>query len=616
MKKIFLFFMIFVTAGLLLWAFPFFSVALSAPTQNVDLVIGKYDYPNPVIAGNALTYTLAITNSGDLRATHVALTDILPGEVSFKAASSGCSYDNGAGMVQCSLGNLRSARSTKKSITVQVSPSARGSVTNTASVSSDEPDLIPSTNTAQTTTNVDASADLDIRKSDGISQIMAGSGGTYTYAITLTNAGPSLASGMVVTDTWPVGFTRETVSLSEGTCDTTTSSTDFTCDVADIPVGGQQAITVTYSVPPETPLGDYTNIVEADSVDSTGRVTATDTNTVVDPVDLGINKSDGVGQVTAGDGVTYHYAITVANESSELATGVVVTDTWPAGFTRVDVVPSQGTCDELTSPTDFTCDVGDILGGDQETISVAYSVPSGTPAGSNYTNIAEANGTNANAKVTATDTNTVLTASNLDISKSDAVSQVTAGNTTTYHYTIIVTNVGPSVANGVVVTDTWPIGFSRGVVLPTQGTCDELTSPTDFTCDMGDILAGDQESISVAYNVPSGTPAGSYTNLVGADALNAGALITATDTTNVITRANLSLSKLDNPDPVNSGETLTYTLTVNNAGPSDAVGVVISDTLPVGTIFNDALSSLTCDAAGSIVTCNQGWWLKMASARQ
>jgi uncharacterized repeat protein (TIGR01451 family) len=106
--------------------------------------------------------------------------------------------------------------------------------------------------------------------------------------------------------------------------------------------------------------------------------------------------------------------------------------------------------------------------------------------------------------------------------------------------------------------------------------------------------------------VPSGTPAGSYTNIAEADALNASAPVTEPDTNNVITRADLSLTKLDNPDPVNAGETLTYTLTVNNAGPSDAASVVISDTLPTGTTFNDALSSPLCDAAGSIVTCNLG----------
>ena len=446
-------------------------------------------------------------------------------------------------------------------------------------------------------------AELAISKSDGVSRMVAGDGMIHTYVITVTNPGTSPATGVVVADTWPAGFTRGAVVSSQVGCDLT-NPTDFTCNLGDILAGGHQTITAAYTVPAGTSAGDYTNHVQASSPDVTGPATATDVTTVLDRVNLGISKSDGVTQVTAGDGVTYHYTIIVTNNSPSLAAGVGVTDTWPAGFTRGAVVASQGAC-VLTNPTNFTCALGDILAGAQATITVAYTVPAGTPAGNNYTNTAVANALNANAPVTASDINTVLTNAILAINKTDGVSQITAGNGVTYHYSIVVTNNGPSVASGVVVTDTWPVGFTRGSVVWSQGGC-VLTNPTNFTCALGNILAGGQQTITADYTVPSGTPDGSYTNTSAADALNAGAPVTEPDTNNVITRANLSLSKLDDPDPVNTGETLTYTLTVNNAGPSDAVGVVISDTLPLGTTFNDALSSPTCDAVGRIVTCNLG----------
>ena len=44
--------------------------------------------------------------------------------------------------------------------------------------------------------------------------------------------------------------------------------------------------------------------------------------------------------------------------------------------------------------------------------------------------------------------------------------------------------------------------------------------------------------------------------------------------------ANLSITKDDSPDPVTAGGTLTYTITVANAGPSDAQAVTVNDTLP------------------------------------
>src|SRR5262245_46421071 len=52
--------------------------------------------------------------------------------------------------------------------------------------------------------------------------------------------------------------------------------------------------------------------------------------------------------------------------------------------------------------------------------------------------------------------------------------------------------------------------------------------------------------------------------------------------------ADLSVVKTDSPDPVTAGTDLTYTLTVNNAGPNDAQNMALSDTLPSGTTFVSA----------------------------
>src|SRR5947207_3129344 len=49
--------------------------------------------------------------------------------------------------------------------------------------------------------------------------------------------------------------------------------------------------------------------------------------------------------------------------------------------------------------------------------------------------------------------------------------------------------------------------------------------------------------------------------------------------------ANLSLTKIDTPDPVNAGSSLTYTITINNNGPDAAVNASWSDTLPASTTF-------------------------------
>ena len=56
--------------------------------------------------------------------------------------------------------------------------------------------------------------------------------------------------------------------------------------------------------------------------------------------------------------------------------------------------------------------------------------------------------------------------------------------------------------------------------------------------------------------------------------------VTATDVDNIVASSNLSITKTDAPDPVNPGQAVVYTLTVNNAGPSNATNLVVSDTVP------------------------------------
>src|SRR5204862_3145335 len=69
------------------------------------------------------------------------------------------------------------------------------------------------------------------------------------------------------------------------------------------------------------------------------------------------------------------------------------------------------------------------------------------------------------------------------------------------------------------------------------------------------------------------------------------------------------------PNPAVVGEPLTYTLTVANFGPDNAPSVVVSDAIPPGSSFVEAIPSQgsTSFAAG-IVTANLGTISNGASA--
>ena len=71
--------------------------------------------------------------------------------------------------------------------------------------------------------------------------------------------------------------------------------------------------------------------------------------------------------------------------------------------------------------------------------------------------------------------------------------------------------------------------------------------------------------------------------------------------------ADLGITKTDSPDPVNTGELLTYAIQVTNQGPQGATGVTVTDKLPNHTDFVSAsASSGNCKEHGSAVSCDLG----------
>ena len=78
-------------------------------------------------------------------------------------------------------------------------------------------------------------------------------------------------------------------------------------------------------------------------------------------------------------------------------------------------------------------------------------------------------------------------------------------------------------------------------------------------------------------------------------------------TTTVETIADLAIVKTAAPDPVSAGSQLTYTLVISNHGPSNASGIVVTDTLDPAATFVSAGSSQGAGCTpGSVVICELG----------
>jgi uncharacterized repeat protein (TIGR01451 family) len=70
--------------------------------------------------------------------------------------------------------------------------------------------------------------------------------------------------------------------------------------------------------------------------------------------------------------------------------------------------------------------------------------------------------------------------------------------------------------------------------------------------------------------------------------------------------ADLAVTKSDSPDPVRTGQQLTYTASIANLSPDPATGVVLTDTLPAEVTLVSAIPSQGSCTGSMIVTCSLG----------
>ena len=174
---------------------------------------------------------------------------------------------------------------------------------------------------------------------------------------------------------------------------------------------------------------------------------------------------------------------------------------------------------------------------------------------------------------TATVTTTITAAADLSVTKVALDPTPVAGGLLTYRVTV--TNNGPSVATNVRITDTLPAGVTY--VLDTLGCGAALAN-----CSVGDLAPGTSRTFDIIVRVNEETACNALlTNTVTAASAitdTVAANNTATAVVRTSCQADLRVLKFGKPDgSVRAGQNLTYTIIVDNFGPSWAHGVVLTD---------------------------------------
>jgi uncharacterized repeat protein (TIGR01451 family) len=349
------------------------TIVGAATTAN--LAITNAGTPNPVLAGNNITYTVTVTNNGPAASSTVAFTEAVPTNTTFVSvgATSGTGgWTCSATAISCSIPTLAAGASTTFTVVVKVGAgTASGTViTDTANVSAATTDPNPTNNVATVTTTVATAgqADLAVTKTGTPNPVLAGN--NITYTITVTNNGPAAAANVTLTDTLPANTTVVSISTPAGwTCPAASGGTQ-TCTNASVAANATATFTlilkVTAGTAPGTVIKNTASVASSTTTDpNSANNTASSSSTVASPsqADVAIVKTASPEPVNQNTNLTY--TLQVTNNGPAVAQGVTVTDVLPAQvtYTSVSVPASQGSCTYTAATTTVNCSLGSISVG-------------------------------------------------------------------------------------------------------------------------------------------------------------------------------------------------------------------------------------------------------------
>jgi uncharacterized repeat protein (TIGR01451 family) len=156
---------------------------------------------NAILVSNSLTYIITVTNLG-AGLNDAVVTNILPATAQFQIATnfySAGTFTNGSNMVLFDLGLFPAGQIAQ--MTVTAIPTAVGFITNTVVVVATGTTNTASTNVVVLVTNSLVLADLGVTLTGPGQAVITND--WMTYGVTVTNAGPGAASGVVLTNTLP-----------------------------------------------------------------------------------------------------------------------------------------------------------------------------------------------------------------------------------------------------------------------------------------------------------------------------------------------------------------------------------------------------------------------------
>lgn len=329
-----------------------------------DMSAAKTASPDPVTAGQQITFRITVSNLGPSDAHAVTLADDIP------AAVTGAEYSNDGGISfipwpgLINLGTFSNGEVQEFIIRGTVASAAAGTIVNTAVVDSPTPDPNPDNNTSTSVTAVNESADVAVEKTQSPDPLVPGQQGTYT--IIVSNLGPSDAQDVVLSDAIPPQFTGAEYStdgisffpwtgmLALGTMTDGEVRTILIRGLVSLNPGVITNTAVVSSLTPDPNPDNNTSTVISPNVAS---------------ADLSVVKTAAPNPVTAGEVLTY--TMVVANAGPDEAENVTLTDAIPGVLSDVEYSVDNGT---TFNPWTGTYLIGTLSDGESKTVLIRGTV--------------------------------------------------------------------------------------------------------------------------------------------------------------------------------------------------------------------------------------------------
>ncbi len=573
------------------------TVNTTVGSTGPNLTVTDVAAPNPVQAGNNITYTQVVTNTGSSAATGATFTENTPANTTFVSITPPAGWTCTGFPTPPTCTNPSVAANSSGTFTVIYKVNggvANGTViTDTVTANATNQSYGASTATATDIVGAAAQADLALSTVATPSTVLAGNDITYTQ--TITNNGPGAASNASFTENTPVNTTFASVSAPAGWVCTTPlvgNSGAVNCTATSMASGSTADIVVVLNVPATVAAGTITaasSVTSSTSDPNSANNSTSVSTTVAVDCDLAVTNVGTPSPVAAGGNITYTQVITNTGVSN-CSTGTF-NEATPANTAFVSVAVANGSGVTWTCPNvaPVACTSPTVAPGTTATVTAIYKVNTPLAAGTIITDTdtvaTTSHDTNAGNN-SATSTIAVAGGGQADLSVTNVASTnpVTAGNNLTYTQTV--TNGGPGAATTPKLVETLPAGTTAvSLTGPAGWACIFVT----LTCTDGANLAANTTTTAFTFVVsvpPTATTALTQTDTVSSttgDPNSSNNSVTVT--TQVATSADLAITNTANPVPVLAGNNITYTQVITNNGPSAATTVSMTETTPANTTF-------------------------------